>query len=211
MSYWILTIKGRVISCTTVQKLTALEQKTIEWKDRMEIYEKEIHDKVTKTRETELNVSDVPQWNRLALDEYDNEFTTEFQNTVSDEFIPEADDYYLNDGYVNMEVGMRRGADGEIERATVKKRAIDPDGTPIGISNKNPLLDTRKFEVEYRDGPIEIMPANIIAENIMSQVDEQGHKQMMIDEIVDHKKSNDAIIMEDGSERTRMKIHTTKG
>ena len=211
MSYWILTIKGRVISCTAVQKLTALEQKTIEWKDRMEIYEKEIHDKVTKTRETELNVSDMPQWNRLALNEYDNEFTTEFQNTVSDEFIPEADDYYLNDGYVNMEVGMRRGADGEIERATVKKRAIDPDGTPIGIPNKNPLLDTRKFEVEYRDGPIEIMPANIIAENIMSQVDEQGHKQMMIDEIVDHKKSNDAIIMEDVSERTRMKIHTTKG
>ena len=102
MSYWILTIQGRVISYTTVQMLTALEQKTMEWNGRMEIYEKEIHDKVTKTRETEMNINDVPEWNQLALDEYDNEFITEFQNTVNDKSIPEADDYYLNDGYVNM-------------------------------------------------------------------------------------------------------------
>ena len=71
---------------------------------------------------------------------------------------------------------MGRGADGEIERDTVKKRAIGPDGATIGIPNKNPLLDTREFEVEYKDGTIEIMPANIIAENIRSQVDEQGYK-----------------------------------
>ena len=75
-----------------------------------------------------------------------------------------------------MEVGIRREAEDELERAIVKRRAVDPDGTPSGIPNKNPLLETRKFEVQYRDGTIERMPANIIAENIMSQVDEQGHR-----------------------------------
>ena len=34
---------------------------------------------------------------------------------------------------------------------------------------------------------------------------------MILDEIVDYKNSNDAITMEDGAERTRMKIRTTKG
>ena len=211
MSYWVLTIKGRVIPCTIVQKLTALEQKTTEWKDRMDIYEREINDKVTMTKETKLNISDVPEWNQLALDEYASEFTTEFQHIVNDDSIPEADKYYQNNGYMNMEVGMRRGADGGIERAMVKKRAIGPDGSPIGIPNKNPLLDTRKFEVEYRDGTIEVMPANVIAENIMSQVDEQGHKQMMIDEIVDHKKSDEAMNKESMDEEKGIKSRTTKG
>ena len=55
------------------------------------------------------------------------------------------------------------------------------------------------------------MPANIIAENIMSQVDEQGHKQMMIDEIVDHRKSNEAISKGGVTEGIDMKICTTKG
>ena len=55
-----------------------------------------------------------------------------------------------------MEIGLRRGNDDEFERAIVKRCAISPDGTPIGIPNKNLLLDTRKFEVEYRDGTIEI-------------------------------------------------------
>ena len=111
-----------------------------------------------------------------------------------------------------MEIGLERGNDDELEKATVKRRAINPDGTPVGIPNKNPLLDTRKFEVEYRGGTIEIIPANVIAENIMSQVDEQGYKQMMIDEIIGREKSRDAIVNTHGYTKVAdKKPRTTKG
>ena len=57
--------------------------------------------------------------------------------------------------------------------------------------------------------------ANIIAENILSQVNEEGHRQLMIDEIIDHRTDNDAIpkerglyVTKTGTTRHRM---TTKG
>ena len=38
----------------------------------------------------------------------------------------------LSDEYVNMEIKIPRGSDGEIKSATVKRRALDVDGMPIG-------------------------------------------------------------------------------
>ena len=40
------------------------------------------------------------------------------------------------------------------------------------------------YEVEYNDGSLEALSANIIAKNILSQVDENGHRQMMMKEII---------------------------
>ena len=73
--------------------LTTLEQKTIEWINRIETYDKEIHDKVTMVKDTDINIAEVPSWNRLTLSEYDKDFTKIFQHTISDESVPEADDY----------------------------------------------------------------------------------------------------------------------
>ena len=49
------------------------------------------------------------------------------------------------------------------------------------------MLDTRQYEVKFLDGEIEVYTANIIAENLISQVEKEGHFQVMIDEIVDHR------------------------
>ena len=40
---------------------------------------------------------------------------------------------------------------------------------------------------------MEIIPANVLAENILSQVDEDGHKQLLFEEIIDHRCNNDTI------------------
>ena len=74
----------------------------------------------------------------------------------------------VQDEYVNMEVGIPRGPDGELENAKVKRRALDVDGMPIGRESNNPVLDTRAYEVQYSDGTVEILPANLIAECILS-------------------------------------------
>lgn len=221
MSYWILTENAKPISCTTVQSLTMLEQQTDEWKKRMQLYE----DKVEKLLETmddpSQDLSDVPRYNHLALEEADEDFRKEFQKVINDKELPDVDDADESaketffDYFVNMELGLPRGdIDGELEFATVKKRAVGEDGEPIGVHHKNPFLDTRKYEVEYRDGTIEIMSANTIAENLLAQVDEEGHRQLLLDEIIDHRSNDTAIKREDGFiERKGQKYRklTTRG
>ena len=93
------------------------------------------------------------------------------------------------DQYINMEVNINRGDENCVERATVKRRALDLNGEPIGIAHKNSLLDSRQFQVEYLNGTTEILSANIIAENILAQVDDQGQRQLLLDEIIDHRVS----------------------
>lgn len=95
--------------------------------------------------------------------------------------------------YVGMEVKLCHGNDGEILRARVKRQAIGEEGLPIGTAHTNPIVDTRQYKVEYEDGTTEILAANLLAENILAQVNEHGHKHQMLEEIGGHRKSEEAI------------------
>ena len=80
-----------------------------------------------------------------------------------------------------------------MEYATVKHCVTDDNNLPIGTPNKWAILDSRQYEVEYLDGTLETISANIITENSMSQVDTGGHHQCLLDEIIDHQ-SNDTVL-----------------
>jgi hypothetical protein len=54
-------------------------------------------------------------------------------------------------------------------------------------------MGSRKYEVEYVDGHVEELTANLIAENSIAQVDEEGRRQMMMSAIVDNRTLPDAI------------------
>lgn len=207
MSYWILTKYGKIISCTTVQRLTELEKQTDAWKMRMKEYDADIEARIENVSNILLNVDEIPLWNRLATDEYDADFIEEYNKRISDDTIHDADMMNLSDEYVSMEVNIPRGSDGETENAIVKRRALDIDGVPIGKPNKNPILDTRRYEVQYNDGSIELLSANIIAECILSQVDEEGHKEMMFQEIIDHRSNKEAMTVDEN----KIPQKTTKG
>lgn len=121
------------------------------------------------------------------------------------------------DTYVGMSIGRKRDSEEPMRRATVKRRAVDADGIPLGQPHNtdNPLLDTRLYEVEYEDGETEILAANVLAENILAQVDEQGYQHLMIDEIMDHRTDPSAIPKSKGTYQTKFgatrKVHTTRG
>ncbi len=51
--------------------------------------------------------------------------------------------------------------------------------------------------MQFLDGHIEEYAANAITENIYSQVDAEGLQHLILDEIIDHHKDEDAIQMED--------------
>ena len=111
-------------------------------------------------------------------------FVQEFNKVINDKAIHDADNVEATinsyDAYLTMEVGIRHGPDDEIQQARVKHCAVDSEGNPVGTENKNPLLNTRAYELEYMDRTSEILTANIIAEHILSQVDEEGHRQLML-------------------------------
>jgi hypothetical protein len=69
----------------------------------------------------------------------------------------------------------------------------DAEGRPIGRANENPLLDTREYEVEFLDGQVESMSANLIAQHLFSQVDEEGHRYVLLDDITDFRENEAAV------------------
>ena len=53
------------------------------------------------------------------------------------------------------------------------------------------------YDIEYLDGSIETVSANVIAECVLSQVDSEGHRQLMLDDIIDHRSTADAVKIND--------------
>ena len=223
MSYWVLPSSGIPISCTTVQKVTEAEMSTDEFKQKMDKFnhkvESKIGDHVKAAEIPTSQMANVPQDMILDMEHEDDEFFTQFNKAINDPSLKEADDfneeYGKEDPYIGMNLGLPRGPDDELQHAKVKKRVIDDDGVPVGISNKNPLLDMRQYEVEYVNGESEIMTANLIAENIISQTDDEGHVHKMLDEIEDHRRLSSAIPKDQGTfitgQGTTRKKRTTKG
>ena len=70
---------------------------------------------------------------------------------------------------------MSRGQDYSLTSVCVKRRAVNTNNEPICLAHNNPLLDSRQYKVEYEDDYSEILTANIIAEILLPQVNEDGH------------------------------------
>ena len=107
--------------------------------------------------------------------------------------IPDRDDLPFNhyDVYLNAEVKLPNG-DSE-QTGTVKSRKRDINGQFVGTGNSNPILDTRVYNVEFPDGSEKEFSANLIAESMISQCDEDGNQCLLLDSIIDHRKTDEAI------------------
>jgi Reverse transcriptase (RNA-dependent DNA polymerase) len=129
--------------------------------------------------------------------------------------MPEADmmDHDAYDKYISARMYLP-DSEGIAKLAKVIRRKRDGDGKLIGKSHPNPILDTSLYEVEFEDGLTGTYAANIIAENIFEQVDDDGQPHVLFDSIVDHKKTSEALAKEDNSVGvggTNRFIRTTKG
>ena len=54
-----------------------------------------------------------------------------------------------------------------------------------GTYDDNPFLNTIIYEVEFPDGQVKDYAANVIAENMLTQVDSDGFTLSMMDGIID--------------------------
>ena len=76
----------------------------------------------------------------------------------------------------------------------VIKRVFGPDGKVAGNSDNNPYLNSIMYEVELADGRVKEYGANIIAENMLTQVDSDGFSLSLMEGIIDYKCDDSAAI-----------------
>ena len=91
----------------------------------------------------------------------------------------------IYDTYIGAEVVLQKGND--MISGMVKSRVDDFEGQPIGKADKNPILDTRVYNVEFSDGESAKLGASIIAECMYAQCDIEGNRYRLMDHIVDHR------------------------
>ena len=122
------------------------------------------------------------------------------EEPVDDPKIPEADEVSdVNDFDELLGAEVLLPQDGEHMRsATVVKRVLDKNGRAKGTYSTNPMLNTRVYEVMFPDGELKKYSANVIAENMLSQVDSDGHQYNLLDEIVAHRSTGEALKKDEG-------------
>lgn len=137
----------------------------------------------------------------------------EYGDMISNEW-PKDDDEEAIDKYLNVELILKAGTNNE-RQGWVIKHAKGSDGKSIGHAHKNPMFDTREYEVEFTNGMREKYQANVIAKNMFAQVDSEGHQYQILDEIVDHRSDTTIIPISEGmiqnANRTKKPKITMRG
>jgi hypothetical protein len=180
---------GMPVSRTTAQRVTELEKSTEANKTRITSCDSATAERFKEERLAKNgHKPDPAAW--AGVIETDPDFAEEFASTFDNSNTPEADDGFHPDSFdTHLDMGLvldrRPGAEPEFARVT--KRLRDKDGNLIGKANDNPVLDTRLHEVEHLDGHKAALSANLIAESIVAQVDSEGHRELLMDEIIGHR------------------------
>ena len=194
MSMWILKQNGEIVSRTTLRTLTDSELSSEIEKTKRDIFTKVVNKNIDPT------LYDIGIKSDLG-DLFDDTDTPSFTPYVENEGIeesamPEADaiaDYNI---YIESEVLLPRNGK-EMSSEKVVSRVKNKDGKVKGTYNKNPILDTRVYDVMFPDGAVCQYGANIIAENMYSQFDSNGHHTILLKEITDHSKSAMSVTIDD--------------
>ena len=100
--------------------------------------------------------------------------------------ISEADEHDNLDNYIHAELLMDIG--GERLQGRVVKRAKDHEQNKKGHSHQNPIFNTCTYLVEFAGSSVGEYLANIIAENIYSQIDSKGCLYAVLKEVSGHHK-----------------------
>lgn len=215
MAQWILKANGNVVPRRTHRPLKI----------------EEIHSEVEKKKRATFDALIERRWGTSINPPTTEPLTTDddFEEYRDDDedarIIPDIEDAVdatgrlLNqqpayDKLINSEVQLQNGDGVSVGR--VKRRAIGPDGTVAGTYDDNPILNSVVYEVEFPDGQVKEYAANVIAENILSQVDEEGFSITMLEGIIDYKRDEaKAVPKSEGyvtmRNKTRRRRKTTVG
>jgi hypothetical protein len=221
LCYWLLLPSGKVIARTTVQHVTREDLLNEDLRRQVEALDRNVDERLN---DQGFFIAQDPDTTFFLQDEDDmydtgSVITTPTVGDYGDMLTPdtlEADDVddEILDKYLNTELIFDMGTGAE-RRGRVIKRAKGTTGQSIGRGHANPLFDTREYVVEFTDGSTENYFANVIAENMYAQVDDEGRQYQLLDEIADHRSDGTALRIEDGftvsHNGNRVPKQTTRG
>ena len=226
MCYWILTVTGNVISESTVQHVTRDDTLDPNISQQIEDFNERVNDRLDDTNFklsndeggfTLVDEYDLPQWDSAYGDNITTPTDAEYGGNPDDVPMKDIDDIEPEtyDKYIGAKIILNEDQNNGGNIATIKHRATDDYGRPIGQAHMNPLFDTREFEVELENGESERLMANQIAMNLYSQLDNEGREILTFSAIVDHKSDGTALTKDNGyielSNGHRKPKQTTRG
>ena len=216
MCQWILKSNGKVIPCRTLRRLTAHERAL---SNEVESRKRATFDDLIKERwgnsmvlgpdelalqptgeddpAAEEGREGSPDFDDFAFNTYEQyEDNVEVQPSPMEADIVDAagkpvNQQAVSDILLNAELHLPSGESEQL--AKVVRRAVDKDGRLIGSFDKNPMLNTLVYEVQFPDGTLKHYSANIIAENILQQVDSAGHHSHTLEGILEARKGKKAL------------------
>ena len=191
MAQWVLKANGNVVPRRTARPLTVAEtHSTTELKKRGTF-----NALVEKRWGTSMSPPPGPKDDEQSVfDEYEDD--DESKHVVPDvEDTVDVTGKLLNqqpayDRIINPEVALQ--LEEMVTTGKVTRRALSPDGQVAGTYDDNPFLNTIIYEVEFPDGQVKDYAANVIAENMLTQVDSDGFTLTMMDSIINYER-DDAI------------------
>ena len=196
MAQWVLQQNGQVVPRRTLRRLSKEE---LSINNVVEARKREAFDMEIKRRLGDsLAVPKTPDVDELDIEEeYEIEDTP--QEGSPDFVIPEADavdstgrpinQQSIADLLINAEVLLGHGETKQM--AKVIRRSIGPDGKVVGQLDGS--LKSLVYDVEFPDGAVKHYTANVIAENLLSQVDANGQHSQLLDGICNHERLGNAV------------------
>ena len=187
MAQWILKANRRVVPRRSLRPL-----KIDEIRSPVEIKKREVFDELIKRRwGTPMTPPNTQQ--PKDFEEYEDHEQKE-QPTLEVEDIVDSTGKLINqqpayDQIFNAEVQLQHGE--EMVNAKVIQRTIGPDGKVTRTYDHNPFLNSIIYDVEFPDGQVKEYAANIIAENMLTQVDSDGMSTTLMEAIVDHQRDDE--------------------
>ena len=132
--------------------------------------------------------------------DYDNHEDDKMQKIVSEADAIDSrgtpvNQQYVADLLINAEVLLPH--DDAKQMAKVIRRSIDTNGNIIGDLANTPSLNKLVYDVEFPDGAVKPYAANVIAENLLTQVDPKGSHSHSLDKIILHQQMNNALSHKD--------------
>ena len=119
----------------------------------------------------------------------------------------------ITDQQIRAELNLSQGE--FLRKTKIIGRTNDGNCDVADSCDPNPLLNILTYDVKFSDGEVKECSANVIVENMHSQVDEDGCNAQILDYIVDYRKDSNAVDKSDvrlrtksGQQRFR---HTTSG
>jgi hypothetical protein len=188
MAQWILKANGNVVPRRSHRPL-----KTEELHSEVERKKQDVYDQLIERR---WGTAISGPSKKPAVD---NTFEAYQDDEEEPRRAPDIEDSVDNSGKVlNQSPAYDRMLNAEISlqmehgqtKGIVKRRAVGPDGKVSGRYDENPYLNSLVYEVEFTDGLVKEYSANVIAENMLTQVDSDGYSLTMMKGIVDYKRDD---------------------